>query len=257
MAQNTPVAAVGDAKFIGLSVFNDPQYGQFARKRHHAGDAVSALVPGNARRFRLVRALCDRKAVALKELLESFEVWARCRRKVRAPVMADLCCGHGLTGVLFATLEPKVQQDVLVDRKRPDSFEHILAAAVEVDPTVVERIEYRQRRVEEVGHDLPAGTTILGVHACGARTDRCIDAALVTGGSVALLPCCYSQPAPSSPKAIHLSLGIELANDIDRTYRLQQAGYKVTWSAIPKAVTPMNRLMVGRPAAPRQPPDAR
>ena len=257
MAQNTPVAAVGDARFIGLSVFNDPQYGQFASKRHHAGDAVSALVPGNARRFRLVRALCDRKAVALKELLESFEVWARCRRKVRAPVMADLCCGHGLTGVLFATLEPKVQKVVLVDRSRPDSFEQVLAAAVEVDPTVAQRIEYRERQIERVGDDLPAGTAVLGVHACGSRTDRCIDAALVTGGPVALLPCCYAQPPASAPKALRLSLGIELANDIDRTYRLQRAGYTVTWSAIPRAITPMNRLMVGRPQTSPTPPQGR
>ena len=43
---------------------------------------------------------------------------------------------------------------------------------------------------------------------------------------------------------MHKALGRALATDIHRTYRLEAAGYQVDWSAIPRAITPMNRIMV-------------
>ena len=42
-------------------------------------------------------------------------------------------------------------------------------------------------------------------------------------------------------------LGAPLAFDVDRTYRLERAGYHVRWDAIPEAITPMNRLLVAWP----------
>ena len=68
---------------------------------------------------RLARALAARSAINLKEWLESFEFFARTRKHVRADVVADLCCGHGLTGLLFAIFDKKVQRVLLVDARRP------------------------------------------------------------------------------------------------------------------------------------------
>ena len=38
-----------------------------------------------------------------------------------------------------------------------------------------------------------------------------------------------------------------LAYDVDRTYKLIRAGYHVEWSAIPCAITPMNRILIATP----------
>ena len=69
------------------------------------------------------------------------------------------------------------------------------------------------------------------------------------------MPCCYQIPPPLKgelklPAAIQFELGTDLACDIHRTYLLQAVhGYNVDWAAIPKAITPKNRLIIGRPPA--------
>ena len=74
---------------------------------------------------KLALALAKRRCVNLKELIESIEFVARTRKLLRqrgggqrqesggggegGVVVADLCCGHGLTGMLFALLEKSVE----------------------------------------------------------------------------------------------------------------------------------------------------
>ena len=233
-----------DVRFRALTAFNAPELQGMASSRHHVGEGVARWFTGETQRDRFVRALCARGAVPIKELLESYEVWARSRRRVRRPVMADLCCGHGLTGVVFALEERTVERVVLVDQRRPASFDRILEAAAEVAPWLPAKIEYRTARIPGGARDLPPGTAILAVHACGVRTDRSMLVGIATGGPMALLPCCYAQTAVRAPPAVADALGAELATDVDRTYRMEAAGRKVHWSAIPRAITPMNRLLV-------------
>ena len=76
---------------------------------------------------------------------------------------------------------------------------------------------------------------------------RTLDAALACGGRVAVMPCCYPKRHYAGPVGLVQGLGIEVAWDIERTYRLENAGYDVQWSAVPKSVTPMNRILIGRP----------
>ena len=72
----------------------------------------SYISPGIANRYfpsdglqdKLVRALGAQKAIPIKEIFESFEFFQRVRKRVRARCVSDLCCGHGLTGILFALL---------------------------------------------------------------------------------------------------------------------------------------------------------
>ena len=49
-------------------------------------------------------------------------------------MVADLCCGHGLAGLLFAIFEREVERVHLVDRERPASADLILQAAADVAP---------------------------------------------------------------------------------------------------------------------------
>ena len=82
---------------------------------------------------------------------------------------------------------------------------------------------------------------------------RAIKSALACGGPVAVMPCCHHTSSyHRRPTTFDEALGTDLAIDIDRTYRLEGAGYSVEWSAIPAVVTPKNRIIIGRPGGPRR-----
>jgi hypothetical protein len=68
------------------------------------------------------------------------------------------------------------------------------------------------------------------------------------------MPCCYAQTARRAPRALREALGAILTTDIDRTYRMEQAGYEVDWSEIPAAITPMNRVLLGIMPSEKDPP---
>ncbi len=160
--------------------------------------------------------------------------------------MADLCCGHGLVGVLFAMFEKKVERVTLIDKIRPPSFDAVLRAANDVAPWVADKIQYVVSPLSEADAHIEQGSSILGVHACGERTDRCIELAIQTGGATALLPCCRNH-GYRLPPSLKQALGAEIAIDVDRTYRLHAAGFHVRWEQIPASITPMNRVIVGIP----------
>jgi hypothetical protein len=72
----------------------------------------------------------------MKEFTESFEFFSRTRTLIRGTRnqvsngnngnsgsnVADLACGHGLTGILFAVFEKSVERVWLVDRKKTKSL---------------------------------------------------------------------------------------------------------------------------------------
>lgn len=196
---------------------------------------------------RLALALCERRATSLKELLESAEFYMRTRRRLRGAVVVDLCAGHGLVGLLFAAFERSVAQVRLLDKRKPPCAEKILEAVTSVAPWVAEKVVYIEASLSEAGAHIPDGAGVVAVHACGVRTDRCLELAMRRGSAVAVMPCCYAQTAKAAPRALQRALGSELTTDIDRTYRLERAGYAVDWSSIPEAITPMSRILVGVP----------
>ena len=163
--------------FRAFRHFNDPKLAIYARERHRLGVLTNRIFQGDTPAERLARALGDRRAISLKELLESFEFYARVRRRVRSPSMADLCCGHGLTGILFALFERSVEQVTLLDRRQPESHRLILEAACELGPWVADKIRYVETDLARAPAVLEPSTTIVAVHACGTQTDACIAAA--------------------------------------------------------------------------------
>lgn len=235
------------ATFKLFRQFNDPELAPLAGKRVRIDPRIDQAFEGDGLPERLVRALSQRRAVIVKEIFESFELFARVRKRVRAPVVADLCCGHGLTGALFAVFEPTVEHVILLDMKKPKSTAVIMEALAEVAPWALDKIEFREQRVNRVIGELPKNTGVVALHACGVRTDRSIEAATAAGGPLAVVPCCYAQTSKRAPKALAARLGKEMATDIDRTYRLEAQGYQVTWSELPEVITPMNRVIVGTP----------
>jgi len=179
-----------------------------------------------------MRAIASQRILSIKELMETFEFFARTRKTTKANCVADLCCGHGLLGLLFAIFERKVERVILVDKIEPESRTKLIAS--------------REAKLDTVQDQLPVGCSVVSAHACGVLSDRCIDIAIKIEGRLAILPCCYPKSSCDAPPAIQTEFGLKAAYDIDRTYRLQSAGYLVRWMEIPTEITPMNRILIAR-----------
>ena len=236
-------------RFRLLPQINSPEGARCLGHRGYIDGPSSRYFPGDSLADRFARALATRRAVPFKELLESFEFFAAVRRAVRAPQMADLCAGHGLVGVLFALYERKVERVLLVDWKPPASRAKVIEAAAEVGPWTRDKLELHDCKIEKLGDALPDEASVVSVHACGPRTDRCIELGLHAGGAIAVMPCCRAKRHSSFSPPVAKQLGFDLAIDIDRTQRMERAGLRVRWAEIPEVITPMNRVLVGRPGS--------
>lgn len=237
------------APFRMLRQFNHPEgrkeVGRICRfhVRTFDSDLIASHFAGDALQDRLARALAQTRAVRAKEIFETFEFFAAVRKHVRAAHMADLCCGHGLTGLLFALFERRVERVTLCDRRRPGSFDQVLACVAEVGPWVREKVTYHTGPLAAAGALLTPGAAVVAQHACGELTDRCIDLGLEAGGPLAVMPCCHR--VTPGPAVLERALGIEMAADIHRTYALESRGYRVRWVDVPAEITPMHRILVG------------
>lgn len=233
--------------FRMLRQFEEPERSGLLRYRGTLDPLHERHFQGEGLHQAFARALARRRAVPFKEILESFEFFTRVRKRVRAPSVVDLCAGHGLVGVLYALFERKVEHVLLVDRSPPVSRAAVLEAAREVGPWVEGKIRQEQRNLRRAPLTPDAGSAVVAVHACGTLSDLALEAALAARGPVALLPCCRPHRRSPAPPAVALAVGADVAWDIDRTYRLEAAGYHVRWDELPPAITPMNRVLVGYP----------
>ena len=104
--------------------FNKTPIPSLAHSRSSVTTPMAARVfNSDSLQARYVRELALEKTLPVKEVLESFEFFARARKHVRTRCVADLCCGHGLTGILFALFERVVERvtvrrDVLLHHRR-------------------------------------------------------------------------------------------------------------------------------------------
>lgn len=246
---STAEPAEQEQAFRFLKQFNDAPFAKKVACRDRLRQSDARWFPGEYLSSVFARELCQRRAMPFKEVLESFEFYACVRNRIRSKSVADLCCGHGLVGILFAMFERDVERVWLIDRKRPASFDLVLAAAQAVAPWTAEKIQYVEAQLKRTPMYVEPGTTILGVHACGSRTDQCIEHAIALRGTVALLPCCRQHRMHPAPDCLKQSLGADVAIDVDRTYRLNAAGYRVRWSSISPQITSQNRVLIGTPLA--------
>mmetsp|Transcript_14649 Transcript_14649/g.30243 ORF Transcript_14649/g.30243 Transcript_14649/m.30243 type:complete len:205 (-) Transcript_14649:488-1102(-) len=111
---------------------------------------------------------------------------------------------------------------------------------------------------------------VISTHACGSLTDRVLvlavgardeasssspisnnDDAVIpnppktAAAAIAVMPCCYTGTSRGTPYGIQRALGGAWAADIQRLYQLQAYGYHVDVATIPRATTPLNRILVG------------
>ncbi len=196
---------------------------------------------------RLVLALADERALPIKEVTEAFEFFAVTRKYLRGEVVVDLCCGHGLAGILFAAIERRTEKVLLCDRRKPDHFENVWRATTRVAPWIVDKVRFVEGDLGATRATLPPKSSVLAVHACGAKTDLCLEIAADLGGPVAVMPCCRDHSESGAPDALSAALGADVAYDVHRTYAMEARGLRVRWREIPSAITPMNRVLIGVP----------
>ncbi len=235
---NTP-----ESGFKALRCFNDPTLRPVAGTHGRIDARILSALPPEGRTYQILAALAEHSALPMKEVCESFEFFERIRKRIRAPHVADLCAGHGLTGILFALFERSVERVTLMDMEKPHSFGVLMEALTPLASWLPQKVFYQEARIQGATDMLEPGTSVVAIHACGARTDIAIQTALALRGAVAVMPCCYTNMGKGAPEGVREALGVALATDIDRTYRLHSAGYEVRWGSIPSVISPMNRVI--------------
>ena len=164
--------------------------------------------------------------------------------------LVEVAGGHGLLSIFCAVFHSKrFSRIIIADFKRPASFDTILDAASKVAPWIRGIVEYREADFTTSPGLLPEGCAVCCVHGCNSLTDKVVKAVIESKAhSFACMPCCYAhaEAAEAAPKAVRSSLGVAVAADVMRTLRLEEAGYAVTWRHIPRAITPMNRVLLAR-----------
>jgi hypothetical protein len=217
-----------------------------------APGSKNRLTPHDLPRFagetlfdRVARVVCTAECLPRKELYESWHVARHVHRRFRGQGgrLIELCAGHGLLSLWLALMDESLGEVLCTDSRLPSSAARI-ARAMQASWPKLERVRYEACAIEAV--PLRAGDVVVSVHACGALTDRVLEAALSARARVAVLPCCHELSA-SALGGLSGWLEPSLAIDVLRATRLQHAGYEVTTRAIDPAVTPKNRLLIAAP----------
>ena len=236
-----------DAPFRAFPKLNKNRPGYVTQSRIRLTEFAEEYLEDDRFETRMIRALGETRVIGPKEVLESFEFYARTRRRMRSARMADLCCGHGLVGILYAAMQRSVEQVTLLDVRCTDGSQEILNAIISVAPWVEEKVKWSESPVDGMADHLEPGTTITGVHACGKLTDRCLEVAHLLGSRGVVMPCCYGPNQSGGPEVLTRMLDPWVVTDVDRTYRMEGLGYKMDWTYIPRMITPRNRVLVGIP----------
>ncbi len=193
---------------------------------------------------RLGRAVCEAGVLPRKELYEAWQVARRVRRHVRGGRVVDVAGGHGLLAQVMLLLDDTSPEALVVDPVRPPSADALHAALVSTWPRLDGRVRWIEAPLHTVG--LAAGDVVVSSHACGALSDRVLDAAVAARAPVAVLPCCHDdETCDAGPLGGWMDLA--LAVDTLRAVRLVDRGYEVWTQRIPPEITPKHRLLLAVP----------
>jgi hypothetical protein len=190
---------------------------------------------------RIGRALCEAECLPRKELYEAWEVARRARRLFRGGRIVDVAGGHGLLAHAMLLLDDSSPGAVVVDLAIPASAKQIQQALVNVWPRLIGRVSYVA--ADLAGFPIDRDDVVVSCHACGALTDRVIEAAATARARLAVLPCCHDE-ARCDVGGLTGWMDAALAIDATRVLRLRALGYQVRTQSIPDDITPKNRLIL-------------
>lgn len=94
---------------------------------------------------------------------------------------------------------------------------------------------------------MKGGDVVVSCHACGALTDRILDAAVKARARLAVLPCCHDEDTCETGDLTGW-MDPALAIDAVRVMGLRARGYRVRTQLIPPEITPKNRLILAQSA---------
>ncbi|KAJ1456886.1 hypothetical protein M885DRAFT_516447 [Pelagophyceae sp. CCMP2097] len=224
------------------------------------------------------RAACAAGCVQRKEFHESFagaqlvvdHFFNETDAAARPSHVVDVAAGHGMLGwlvlALVAALAPRAPGALptvfAVDRRMPPSAAALRDAFVCEWPELGARHRYIVADAEQLAPR--QGALLVAMHACGGLSDVVLQKAVDCGASVAVAPCCHSLRTARLPRA-RLDTAFRRAGedgdlasalDAERSGHLRDAGFRVTERRLDRAITPMNRVLLGhappRPEPPRQ-----
>lgn len=203
--------------------------------------------PGETLFDRIGRAVSAAEVLPRKELYEAWEVARRVRRRVRGGRVVDVAGGHGLLAQVMLLIDGTSPEAVVVDPVPPPSAIALHGALSAAWPALAGRVRWLPAPLSEV--PLGPGDVVVSSHACGALTDEILEAAAAARAPVAVLPCCHDGTT-CDPGPLLGWMDLSLAIDARRALRLESRGYQVWTQRIPAAITPKNRLLLGRPSGP-------
>jgi hypothetical protein len=203
-----------------------------------------ARFPGDTLFHRLARAVCLAGCLPRKELFEAWEMARRVRRLFRGGRIVDLGAGHGLLAQVMLLLDDSSPGALVVDKTLPPSSAKLHDVLVQTWPRLSGRVAYVASTLDDVA--ILEGDVVVSSHACGALTDLVLDRAVAARARVAVLPCCHDL-AIGAARALTGWVDGPIAIDIVRALGLERNGYQIWMQAIPAAITPKNRLLLGAP----------
>lgn len=194
---------------------------------------------------RVGRAMCGAGCLPRRELFEAWETARRTRRLLRGYRIVDVAGGHGMLAHLLLLLDDSSPSAVVVDPAVPPSHRAIAAAFADGWPRLAGRVRYAPQPLDRFA--IRAGDLVVSCHACGALTDRVLEAAMAARTPVVVLPCCHDFATCDRGPLAGWMDGV-LAIDAVRALRLQQAGYDVRTQTLPREITAKNRLLLAYPS---------
>jgi SAM-dependent methyltransferase len=200
--------------------------------------------PGDTLFDRVGRVVCEVGRLPRKELYEAWEVARRVRRWCRGGRVIDVAGGHGLLAHLMLLLDDSSPEAVVVDPSPSMSGPALHEALATAWPRLERRVTVLATELDRFA--MAAEDLVVSSHACGALTDRILDAAVAARVPVAVLPCCHDLGS-CDPGPLEGWLDGAMAIDTMRAMRLASHGYQVRTQTIPSAITPKNRLLIGVP----------
>ena len=196
----------------------------------------------------------NRRLIIRKEFYETAFVIDRLQDELsRVPALWELGAGHGMLGLFSSVMYPRLSRATLIDQHKPSSYERIREHLAVRFPYVKVRTRFIEGKIQDAV-DIPPGALVVGVHACGALTDRVVETAAAAGADFAVVPCCEAKrllplevrretPPGCVPQAV-----AEM-----RLARWRGMGYAVEERALPEAVTGRGRIFIGRAPTPGSP----
>jgi hypothetical protein len=200
--------------------------------------------PGESLFDRLGRAVCRAGCLPRKELYEAWEMARRTRRLFRGGRIVDLGGGHGMLAQALLLLDDTSPGAIVVDPAVPPSAAKLHQAMVDAWPRLRSRVEFIAASASTAS--LSPDDVVVSCHACGRLTDIVLERASAAGARVAVLPCCHDLDVCETG-GLDGWVDAAMAIDIMRATWLKEKGYRVWTLAIPRAITPKNRLLLGAP----------